>query len=199
MTFRLERHYGDGIQAVRDDIARLRVALLSEYPCLYHGTLESEQQHLKQYLTSPRSVAVVIRHNGKVVGAAAALPLADAEDAVQRPFRERERDAQSIFFLSEALLLDPYRGRGLGVRLFHEREAYARSVRGVHFTTFYTVERSEHHPRKPRSYQPRDAFWRARGYERLPALTTLLTWRDVHEPSEQPKPVIFWMKDLRNE
>ena len=57
--------------------------------------------------------------------------------------------------------------------------------------------RAEDHPRRPSGYVPLDAFWRKRGYEPVDGMVGRITWRDLDEEAESPKPMQFWIKRLR--
>lgn len=196
MPFTLERFSGAGIAVVLEQLAQLRVAVFREFPYLYDGSPEYEARYLQTYLDSPLSLAVVVRHGAKVVGAATALPLPHETEEVRRPFRAHGYDLDTVFYLGESVLLPPYRGRGLGVRFFLEREAHARALGAFRWATFCAVERPADHPRRPKSYAPLHDFWRKRGYERRPELATTFSWRDVGEEEETPKPMTFWLKEL---
>lgn len=98
----------------------------------------------------------------------------------------------------ESVLLPEYRGRGLGVRFFHEREDHARALGRFDLTCFCAVDRPLDHPRRPAGYQPLDRFWEKRGYRRQPALKASFSWQDLDEDRESPKSMTFWMKRLRD-
>ena len=63
-----------------------------------------------------------------MVGASTALPLADETVEFQQPFIDAGWDPARIFYCAESVVLPAWRGRGLGVRFFAEREAHARCV-----------------------------------------------------------------------
>ncbi|AFZ66741.1 GNAT family N-acetyltransferase [Deinococcus peraridilitoris] len=198
MSFTLERFTGRDIMAVTAQLAALRVAVFREFPYLYEGTPEYEARYVQPYLTSPHSLAVIVRHGDKVIGASTALPLVDEAAEVQRPFLEQGYDPDTVFYLAESVLLPAYRGRGLGVRFFEERERHARTLGSFRFTTFCAVDRPADHPRRPRSYTPLDEFWRKRGYVPKPELATHFSWRDLGETGETAKPMTFWLKELES-
>ncbi|MBV8063137.1 MAG: GNAT family N-acetyltransferase, partial [Nevskia sp.] len=96
----------------------------------------------------------------------------------------------------ESLLLRTFRGRGLGVMFFELREAHARSL-GLSACAFCAVDRPDEDPRRPPEYVPNDAFWTRRGYRKLPELVTHYAWPDIGETVSTPKPMTFWMRDLK--
>ena len=94
-----------------------------------------------------------------------------------------------------ASLLPQYRGQGVGVRFFEEREAAARR-HGYPVTTFCSVVRPADHPARPKDYVPLDEFWKHRGYEKRPDLVSTFDWKDIGERHESEKPMVYWMKTL---
>ncbi len=94
------------------------------------------------------------------------------------------------------MLDSAYRGLGIGVRFFVEREAHARRLGGMALSAFCAVERPTDHPRRPVDYQPPDGFWNRRGYARHPELQTEFSWKEIDEDSESPKRMVFWLKRL---
>lgn len=192
----IERYTGGRIAEVLGDLARLRVAVFREFPYLYEGTTAYETNYLSTYLNTPDSLAVIVRDEGRVVGASTALPLEAETPELRAPFEQRGYDVQRVFYLAESVLLPEYRGRGLGVTFFREREAHAQGLGRFDLTAFCAVQRPEDHPRRPEGYAPLDAFWRRRGYEKHPELSTTLSWQDLDEAHESPKLMTFWLRRL---
>lgn len=189
---RLERREAE---AAFDDLARLRIEVFRDFPYLYDGDLDYERRYLETYLASPRAVIVGALDGRTLAGAATASPLADHFAAFSAPFAERGMSADGIFYFGESVLRRSYRGQGIGVRFFAEREQAAREAE---FATcaFSAVVRPVDHPARPAGYRPLDAFWRKRGYERLDGFVTRFSWRDTGEAEETGKPMEFWIKRL---
>lgn len=185
---------GERLAGYIPDLARLRITVFRDFPYLYDGTAEYEERYLRTYTASPASVVVIAFDGDRPVGASTALPLADETPAIQQPFREAGIEPRRVFYLGESVLLPAYRGRGVGVRFFAEREAHARALGGFDWYAFCAVERPADHPRRPSEYVPLDAFWGRRGYHRHPGLRTSFSWRDIDEPQESEKPMVFWLK-----
>ncbi|HEX6959966.1 MAG TPA: GNAT family N-acetyltransferase [Ferrovibrio sp.] len=190
------RYTGDEMRARLDDLARLRIAVFRAWPYLYEGAMDYERHYLLRYARARTGTIVVALDDGRPVGAATALALDEEADYVQAPFRAAGLDIAKIFYFGESVLLPRYRGRGIGVRFFAEREAAARGF-GYGICCFCAVQRPEDHPLKPKDYVPLDAFWTHRGYARRPDLVSTFTWRDIGEREESAKPMVYWMKDLR--
>lgn len=187
---------GAQIEPHIDDLARLRIAVFREFPYLYDGTVAYEAEYLSTYVRSADSLCVLVRAEGQVIGASTALPLADETAEFQAPFRQAGWDCERIFYCAESVLLPAWRGRGLGVRFFTEREAHARRLARFDWCAFCAVQRLLDHPRRPVDYQPLDDFWARRGYRHHPELHTHYHWRDLDEADESVKPMSFWLKEL---
>lgn len=180
-----------------DDLARLRIAVFRAFPYLYEGTTEYERTYVATYAASPDSVFVLALDGETVVGASTGLPMEDETDAFKAPFVSGGWNPERIFYFGESVLMPDYRGQGLGVRFFEEREAHARRLGRFDACCFCAVERPADHPLRPADYQPLDAFWAKRGYVHRPELRTEYVWRDVGETGETAKPMSFWMKEIR--
>jgi len=166
------------------------------YPYLYQGDLAYEAGYLKTYIESPGSVIVLALDGNSVVGAASGIPLKYETDAVKKPFIDAGYNIDTLFYCGESVLLDQYRGQGIGVAFFAHREAHAKSLGGISHSCFCGVQRPADHPLRPADYMPLDTFWQKRGYTRQPELTTHFSWREIGEDTESPKPMTFWMKAL---
>ncbi|MBL8654785.1 MAG: GNAT family N-acetyltransferase, partial [Alphaproteobacteria bacterium] len=93
------------------------------------------------------------------------------------------------------VLQSDYRGQGVGVRFFVEREKRAREL-GFKLATFCGVVRPKDHPARPADYVPLDAFWTKRGFTPRGDLTASFEWRDLGDTAPTAKPMAFWTKDL---
>jgi len=183
-------------------LAELRIRVFREYPYLYDGDADYEAGYLETYRQARGSVVIIVIDGEQVVGASTALPMAEETDEVKAPFIAHGYDPGRIFYLGESVLLPAYRGRGLGLRFFEERERHARRLRadlGYRFDwyAFCAVQRESDDPRRPPDYVPLNRFWHKRGYQCHPELTTTFSWKELGEQQETPKPMQFWLKDAR--
>lgn len=194
-ALRVVRFSGDEMRARLDDLARLRIEVFRAFPYLYEGSLDYERKYLTRYANARTGTIAVALDGDQVVGACTALALEEEADFVQAPFLEAGMDIGEIFYFGESVLLPQYRGQGIGVRFFEEREAAAREF-GYPVCCFCAVARPEDHPLKPEDYVPLDNFWRNRGYEKRPELVSQFSWTDIGEQDESAKPMIYWMKRL---
>lgn len=176
-------------------LAALRVSVFREWPYLYEGDVAYEEKYLRLYGESPTAVVVLALDGDRVVGASTALRLDEEPEDVKSALRAAGFEPRETLYCGESVLDARYRGQGLGVRFFEERERHARSL-GLRHVAFCRVVRSEDHPMRPVGAVPLDDFWRHRGYTRRPDIRTEFSWRDLGETAESAKPMEFWVKTL---
>jgi GNAT superfamily N-acetyltransferase len=194
----IKRFSGPELAAHLDAVAALRIRVFREFPYLYDGNLEYEKSYLQTYLNSPRAAVVLALDAERVVGASTAIPLQDEEASFKAPFLQAGIDPADIFYCAESVLLDDYRGQGLGVRFFEEREAHALSFGDFAWMAFCAVRRPTDHPLRPVDYRPLDGFWQKRGFVKHPELCAHYTWKDIDRDEPTSKPLEFWLKSLQN-
>ncbi|MFZ1428415.1 MAG: GNAT family N-acetyltransferase [Geminicoccaceae bacterium] len=193
---RLERLTGERLKELLPELARLRIAVFRAFPYLYDGSLDYEERYLRTYAATADSVVVGAFDGKRVVGASTGLPLAAEPEALTRPFTQHGYAVGDVFYFGESVLLEEYRGGGIGVGFFAEREAHARALGRFRHAAFCAVMRPADHPCRPQGYVPLDAFWRKRGFAAVPGLVGQIAWRDLDEAGESVKPMQFWLKDL---
>jgi GNAT superfamily N-acetyltransferase len=191
--------HGVALAPLLPDLARLRVKVFRAWPYLYDGSEAYEAQYLRTYVKAPGAGIAVARDGTTTVGASTCLPMSEAAEAVQAPFVAAGLDPADFFYFGESVLLDLYRGRGIGVRFFQLREARAAALGRARFVAFCAVDRPGDHPDRPRGATGLDAFWTHRGYLKRPDLTCRMSWKDLGAAEESEKTLTFWMKSLHGE
>ncbi|AAV97214.1 hypothetical protein SPOA0075 (plasmid) [Ruegeria pomeroyi DSS-3] len=186
---------GAALDAALEDVARLRIAVFRAWPYLYDGDLDYERDYLQAYRNSDRAIVVGAFDGDRLIGASTGMPLADHADDFAAAFADSGLALDQVFYCAESVLLPDYRGHGVGHRFFDLREGHARAL-GFAKCAFCGVQRPADHPLKPDSYRPLDAFWRARGYEKLPGAVAHFSWKDLDQENETDKPLQFWIRDL---
>lgn len=193
----IRRYAGAQVLPFLKDLAELRIEVFREYPYLYDGSLSYEEGYLETYARAKDSVFVIVHDGDQVVGASTGVPMVEETEAFKAPFLTHGWNPDQIFYFGESLLLKPFRGHGMGVRFFEERERFARDRGGFEWTAFCAVDRAVDHPMRPVDYYPLNAFWGRRGYTQRPDLVTEFSWKEVGEDHESPKKMVFWTRPLR--
>lgn len=190
---RIEVLTGAALEAALDDLARLRIEVFRAFPYLYDGDDAYERHYLRPYRDTPRAVVIVARDNGRAVGAATGMSLADHGDAAQ--MTGQLPAVEDVFYCAESVLLPEYRGQGIGHRFFDLREDHARRL-GRAYSAFCGVVRPADHPLRPPGYTPLDGFWRKRGYVPVTGAVARFRWKDIDCAQETEKPLQVWMRAL---
>ena len=96
---------GEEMKAVLPDLARLRIIVFRDWPYLYDGTLEYEQEYLAKLAAAKGAVCVVARDGTEIVGASTAAPMIEHADEFAEPFERAGYDLKDIFYCGESVLL----------------------------------------------------------------------------------------------
>jgi len=195
-TLQIESLTGGAILPYLDALARLRLTVFREFPYLYDGSPAYEAEYLATYGACAESLFVLARRGEAIIGMSTGIPLAAETAAVKAPFAAIGLAPERVFYFGESVLLAPFRGRGLGARFFDAREAYARQLGRFSHTAFCAVDRPADHPLRPAGYRALDGFWQRRGYVRRPELRAAMRWRDIDQPAETDKSMVFWWRTL---
>jgi len=187
---------GAALTARLDALASLRIRVFRDWPYLSDGDAAYEARFLANFAASPGALVVAAcRAGGEAVGIATCQPAREAGAKLRASFQAAGLDENQLCYFGESVLLPEYRGQGVGLRFFEEREAQARRL-GLTIAAFCAVVRNENDPRRPGDYQPLDSFWRNRGYEARPDISTIMHWREVGDTRETPHVLSFWIKKL---
>ncbi|MBM3587282.1 MAG: GNAT family N-acetyltransferase [Alphaproteobacteria bacterium] len=187
---------GAALTARLDALAGLRIRVFREWPYLYYGDAAYETRYLAAYAQSPGALVVAASTaQGDAVGMATCQPGIEASEKLRAAWANAGLNAAKLCYFGESVLLPEYRGQGAGRRFFVKRESHARRL-GLSIAAFCAVVRNENDPRRPRDYTPLDAFWRNRGYEPRPDISTVMSWREVDDTRETPHVLSFWLRKL---
>lgn len=185
-------YHGSGIEAIIPLLGALRISVFFDFPYLYEGDLQYEQEYLKSYTKDPDSIVYAVFDGDMLVGATTGSSLEFVSAELQQPLLDSGMNLNKIFYFGESILLEEYRGSGLGNKFFDIRERHALKL-GFEQTTFCSVVRPDDHPLKPINYRPNDAFWMKRGYSKQD-FSCQMSWLDRNEAKETKKLLQFWMK-----
>ncbi|MDX1942107.1 MAG: GNAT family N-acetyltransferase, partial [Saprospiraceae bacterium] len=127
-NIKIETFTGGAAMPYLNDLAQLRVEVFRDFPYLYDGNLIYEQDYVQTYIKAMDSVLVIAFDGDSVIGVSTALPMENEPINIQKPFLDRCFDTSKIFYFGESVLKKAYRGQGIGVEFFNQREAQARKL-----------------------------------------------------------------------
>lgn len=179
-----------------DDLAALRIEVFRSFPYLYDGNESYEKDYLATYTSAEGSAVILALEHEEVVGASTCISLSEETEEIQQAFQDTGYPIEEVMYFGESVLKESYRGRGIGVEFFRQREGHAHQLHKK-YATFCAVDRPDSHPLRPKNYKPLHTFWQKRGYTPLPQIKTTMKWKDVDQPEETVKTFTFWIKELR--
>ncbi|GAA5221679.1 GNAT family N-acetyltransferase [Membranihabitans marinus] len=197
MAIRVQSFTASEAQPYIQDLAKLRIEVFREFPYLYDGSLDSESEYLEAFLNAKQAIIVVAFDDDQVIGVSTGLPLKYEPDNVKAPWINSEPPIDEIFYFSESVLQKKYRGQGIGLKFFEERESWARKLL-YNFAVFCAVLRPNNHLLTPSGYTKLDQFWKNRGYQKKNNFICTMVWKDITEKSESKKELQFWYKRLND-
>ena len=194
MSLAIRAYRGPEIAPLVEDFAHLRITVFRDWPYIYDGDLDYERRYLADYARSD-SILVAAFDGDRLVGGSTGLPLSDHSEVAADLAHALPEDSKNIYYCAESVLLSSHRGQGAYRAFFTLREEHARSLNCT-YAIFASVIRPADHPLRPQDAQPLDPVWRRYGYAPLPGVTTTISWRDIGEDAETPKPLQVWIKRL---
>lgn len=176
------------------EMGKLRVGMFKEYPYLYEGSAEYEEEYLSIYANSPNSLILTVNHNNKIVGMLTGLRLIDWFDMALEPFKVAGHNPAEIYYIGEGMLLEEYRGIFSYTPLINQQEALAKQL-GAKYMSFCAVNRPNNHPEKPTNYRSLTPLFKRLGYTKTNVIAEF-EWTDVGDTQPTHKPMQFWLKPL---
>jgi GNAT superfamily N-acetyltransferase len=188
---------GSGIKIYIPTLAKLRLEILKEYPFLCVGNFEEEKKNLRRLSQSKEAIIVLVFDGPKIVGMSTGLPMDEEPTALKKLLIEHDHRPADYYHFGEALLLKPYRGRGIGHHFFDLREAHVKHLKKYRHIALSTVVRPNDHPKRSRDYLEIENLWRKRGYVEQQRFKKEAAWPDIGETRSSKKEIALWVKDLQ--
>ena len=192
----VKTYSGNEVENFKESLANLRIEVFRDFPYLYDGSYEYEEEYLDTFSRAEDNVLVIAFDGENVVGASTGLPMDQEMEDIKEPWIKKGYNPEKIFYLGESVLKPEYRGQGIGVRFFEEREKHAQNSGRFNIITFCRVIRPEDHPLRPDGYIPLDNFWKKRGYQPTEDIIGYFPWKDIDQDEETQKPLHYWYKEI---
>ena len=147
-------------------LAEFRVRFFREFPYLYVGTEDYEQNYLADYLANPTTRLIVARDAGKVIGIATGAMLStelNIVGKVETLLQQHGIKPHSCFYLGEIILEPEYRSRGISKQVLELLKNAGRE-QGAERFCFLTVAREPNDIRCPADYISSDVIFEKYGF-----------------------------------
>jgi ribosomal protein S18 acetylase RimI-like enzyme len=171
MNICIQRYQGKNIKSEIEILSEFRLRFFREFPYLYVGTMEEEQELVESYLVDPTTRLVVARDrdaSNEIVGVAIGTELSsEIENLFQsdKSSQNNELLSEPFFYFGEMIFLPDYRSKGIGKQLLEELKKSGRE-QGFNRFCFLAVERANDDIRRPADYVDSELFFRKFGFEK---------------------------------
>jgi len=171
MNIKIRLYQGESLNTEIDILSDFRLRYFREFPYLYVGSKEYEQDYLMTYLSDPTTRLLIARDqdaNNKTVGVAIASMLSpelkilyQTNELSQLP----ELTTEHFFYFGEMIFVPEYRNKGVGKQLLEELKKAGREQGATRFC-FLAVDRAHDDVRRPANYVDSDVFFQKFGFEK---------------------------------
>lgn len=191
----LQAFTGEEAKKYLKQIANIRITMFKEFPYLYEGVLEDEEEYLNIYFSSINSIVLLVLDGDKVVGFSNSIPLNEEIEEMKTPFIKNDIDINKYLYIGELMIKEKYRTRGLSniIAKYHEEHAREKNYTNM---IFMTVIRPDNHPLKPDNYRSLEPLWKSLGYKALEGIKINFSWKQVDSKTPQENQLRIWSKEL---
>ena len=197
MSFEYLSLHGKEIQNYFLEIANLRIEVFKEFPYLYEGRIEYEQDYLKRYIQASNSLICLVKNGDQIIGMTSAISLNDEDPDIKEQYMKLGFNPQTTCYFGESIIKFKYRGQGIGKKFFEIREDFSNhKIKNLEFTTFCAVKREIDHTLRPRDYFDLAPFWSKLGYQKTDQ-SIQLKWKDIDKSAEDYKSLTVWKKSFK--
>lgn len=183
---------GQRLEPYFRSIAELRINVFREYPYLYEGSHEYEEEYLRPLFESSNSIGVIAMAEGKCIGFSSGLPIEEAHQEFKEPFTSFFLPTPLLFYFGESVLLPEFRGRGIGRELMMRRIRFAERLSQYKAIVFCAIDRSMDTSPPPPSYRSPERLWRAAGFKPLSGVSAQFSWKEIGALETSNHPMLFW-------
>lgn len=191
----VETYKGAEIAPYTNKIVQLSNDLFKKYPYLYDGSDAEYTKHLTSYAQSKHGVVSIAFDGNKVIGVATGIPLSEAWEKYQQPFRKKGENIDKIFYLGELLVSPEYTGKGLGQQMTKNVEQFAKG-RGYTTITAQVIDEKSVKETAPQNHYSMTNVLKKLNYQERPEINLVSYWTNVNESKESPHQMLYWTKAL---
>lgn len=191
----VETYKGAEIAPYTNKIVQLANDLFKKYPYLYDGSDAEYTKHLTSYAQSRHGVVSIAFDGDKIIGVATGIPLSEAWEKYQSPFRAKGEDTSKIFYLGELLVTPEYTGKGLGQQMTKNVEQFAKE-KGFKTITAQVIDEKTVKETAPQNHYSMTNVLKKLSYQERPELKLISYWTNVNDSKDTPHQMVYWTKSL---
>ena len=188
----------DQRMAMSKRLAEWRVKYFREFPYLYEGNLEYENEYTSIYISDDHSGFFVAEDAEEMVGIISGVPLQNPfMTEAATIFKDTGLDPSAFYYIGEIMVHSGYRGQGIARKLMQHQEQFALD-KGYTGSCFMAVERADDDPLRPEHYRNPAWIWQEAGYQKTDIKSDFEypTIQPNGEIQTVPNTMVFWVKNL---
>lgn len=187
----IEVFQGEKILPYIKELTQIALHAYREYPYLYEGT-EEEYLPIMMQTCKGEGIAAIAFDGDKPIGTAIGMPI-DYEETFRHVFLD-DPCFDSIYYLSQLILLKEYRSCGYAKQMVH---AFEKGVENLNrFNTICLCQIAEEENERPSTYYSMDSFWIKQGYTEHRELYRYVKWLDIDQSEPSWHLMLFWTKPI---
>ncbi len=193
-----KKFVGHEVKDVINEASLFRLKYFEEFPYLYKGNFEYEQEYFLEFSRHPYSYVEVLLFENKVIGIATGTPLKSDSNILKESadlFFSNKLSPEDYFYIGEVILAPNFRGLGLATLLLKCAEDFG-SSKGYSKFTLATIVREKNDPRAPDNYRSADSVWIKNKYSRTD-LVFKYSWPTIlpdKKVAVMDNEMVFWIK-----
>ena len=200
MNINIQIYQAESLAVEIGVLANFRLRYFREFPYLYVGTEESEQEHIAEYIANSTARLLIAKDGEKIIGVAIGTMLSTELEILRRitePLRNLGIVPERFYYFGEMILDPAYRHQGLGKQML-ERLKTAGREQGVDRFGFFAVFREQNDIRRPAGYVDSDVIFRKFGFEKTD-ISISFEWATIQADGsvgKSPNRLDLWIAPL---
>lgn len=166
MAVEINTFRGQGLAQFLTQVGQMRMTHYRNYPYLYQGSVEHEDEYISDFPNNPNSILVGAFEHGKLEGFVLGTPM-DADSPILAAIPNDVHKGASKYYIADVILNINLRSQGISEGLMKEMEREIICLEYRHICLL-TVFRPESHPKRPHGYMESRALWERFGYVKQP-------------------------------
>lgn len=177
-------------------LMEIRLLFYRDYPYLYDGSIEDEENYLRIWSNSENTLLVVAKRNDKVVGVIIGLPFSESPEENKQAFQNLETSPEDLFYLGDNIVIQELKVGNVQKQMYHQFERAVKQLKKYKEIVVCEIERDVNDPKKIANDTFYEFSWNAQGFIREPNQIVNFTWKEIGDSKISNHHMVFWRKPL---
>ena len=177
-------------------LIEIRLSFYRDYPYLYDGSIEDEENYLRMYGNSENTLLVVAKRDDEVVGAILGLPLPESPEENKEAFQDLEISPEDLFYLGDNIVIRELKIGNVQEQMYHQFEGAVNHLKKYRGIVVCEIERDVNDPKKITNDTFYEFAWHTQGFIREPNQIVNFSWKEIGDSKSSNHHMVFWRKSL---